>query len=682
MSRSSIESSPAPQTRIPHHHGVLFATFCEPANFGNPEVQALAKSHPQLFDNDAIIPVGCRIVVTRRGMRSFFTFVPLAHGPGGVSQDDRIWPPEGRKVDVLGVLTNLMQDDWEAYKIDPQYYCFLPADGSPPYVRKREDDSMVSDSDQPRPTVEPMTPERRPFTKRTGSLLNESEDISPRKRHKTTVESATETDSDEKIHGYEATRAKLKRQNERGRKTKSSSFSRMGDMANDLPDLFTFSDARSPSPTAPRKEKVAMETDPTQTKRSFQNGESDLQGAKRQRLSSQFLEIDEKVRRAARLKREYISNRHRGYQRATRSQQNESDFWQDVNFEQFKGQSFPVEPEPTHDPRSETSEPEIKVEEEPPLASSRNPIVIDDSDDDVQRSLFDDDGGSYGPNRRPGAPKKNRTEPGDHWDEPFDSDEERLARLEESRRKLEELNSHDRARMEAKRRADEGRRRAMEELRRRREREEQAEQARRKREQARADRERRREEERQSKERQERQERQRFGFSGFGTDFERDPYSGQTRGSGRVNFEWFENLNNGNRRASTSTNANRWTPTQALERYNKLSEKFDNFKGTPENPVPPLDQVPWPVLFQPPFRLDQVDWTAVEKFFENAEVLMAGRTSGKKQWKEFLKTSTRRFHPDRWRARGLIGERGWGNDVEEKVNHVSKVLTPLYRALD
>ncbi|KAG8833262.1 hypothetical protein FRC17_011037 [Serendipita sp. 399] len=445
-----------------------------------------------------------------------------------------------------------------------------------------------SDAEQPNPPFEPITPQNRPFTKRTGSGIVDSEDASPKKRPKTTVESAedTESDLDERIHGYEATKAKLKRQDGRGRKKKTSSFSRMGDMADDLPELFTFSDARSPSPvpTATRKEKVAMETDPTQTKRPLHNGEPDQhfeQGSKRPRLASPgYSDIDEKVRRAARLRRENTSYRQRTYQRPIRSKQRESDFWQDVNFEQFRGQSFAVDPDAAQDSAHPSEPPtqEVKQEEEPPLASSRNPIIIEDDsdDDDVQRTPFD----RRDPNWRPNAPNKHQT--------------------------------------------DES------------------------------------------------------------SQFENDPYSTHTRGSGRVNFEWFENIPRNyraNGRASTSTNLNRWTPALALERYNRLSESFDNFKGTPENPVPPLDQVPWPVLFQPPFQLEQVDWASVEKFFENAETLMSGRGVGKKQWKEFLKTSTRRFHPDRWRARGLIGGKGWGSDVEEKVNHVSKVLTPLYRAL-
>jgi hypothetical protein len=119
-----------------------------------------------------------------------------------------------------------------------------------------------------------------------------------------------------------------------------------------------------------------------------------------------------------------------------------------------------------------------------------------------------------------------------------------------------------------------------------------------------------------------------------------------------------------------------------LERYNRLAVSFDNFKSTPAVPVPPLDQIPWPVLLPPGFTLEEIDWSAVEDFFRQAEQLMGGKGFGKAKWKEFVKSSTRRFHPDRWRARGIIGDKGYGADVEDKVNHVAKVLTPLYRAID
>ena len=122
-----------------------------------------------------------------------------------------------------------------------------------------------------------------------------------------------------------------------------------------------------------------------------------------------------------------------------------------------------------------------------------------------------------------------------------------------------------------------------------------------------------------------------------------------------------------------NTNPDGWSPRRALDRYNLLAKEFDSVRVSESAPLDMTKvQVPWPVLHPPGYKLAQVDWKAVEEFFTQIEVLLGGE-----EWKELLKSSARRFHPDRWRARGLIGPYGVGQEVEETVNGVAKVLNSL-----
>jgi hypothetical protein len=120
-----------------------------------------------------------------------------------------------------------------------------------------------------------------------------------------------------------------------------------------------------------------------------------------------------------------------------------------------------------------------------------------------------------------------------------------------------------------------------------------------------------------------------------------------------------------------------WTVKRALERYKTLCVTFDETKFTTDEPLT-FDAVPWPVLHSPvSFTVEDVDWGAVEKFFEEVKPHM--RTQ---DYKVFVQASQRRFHPDRWRARGLLKsiedetERGF---LEVAANSVAQALTPLWR---
>ena len=122
-----------------------------------------------------------------------------------------------------------------------------------------------------------------------------------------------------------------------------------------------------------------------------------------------------------------------------------------------------------------------------------------------------------------------------------------------------------------------------------------------------------------------------------------------------------------------------WTNGRALERYKMLSEEFDTAKFTPENPVD-FESIPWPVLLSPvTLRLEDIDWSAVEAFFEAAKKHL--RTQ---DYKVFVEKSHKRFHPDRWRARGIlksIADEELRNCLEVAANTVAQALTPIWRAM-
>lgn len=120
-----------------------------------------------------------------------------------------------------------------------------------------------------------------------------------------------------------------------------------------------------------------------------------------------------------------------------------------------------------------------------------------------------------------------------------------------------------------------------------------------------------------------------------------------------------------------------WTSHRALERYKVLSEEFDAAKFTPDQPITFLD-IPWPVLHHPSrLTVEDVDWSAVERFFATVKTSMRPQ-----DYKDFVERSHRRFHPDRWRARKL-----WSairDDVERSclevaANTVAQAMTPIWR---
>jgi flagellar biosynthesis GTPase FlhF len=94
----------------------------------------------------------------------------------------------------------------------------------------------------------------------------------------------------------------------------------------------------------------------------------------------------------------------------------------------------------------------------------------------------------------------------------------------------------------------------------------------------------------------------------------------------------------------------RWTTARAVERFKETSDYFDMTRFSEEHPLF-IDDVPWPTLRHPDaFSLpEDVDWDSVEYFFDVLKTHM--RTQ---EYIAFVEKSHRRFHPDRWRSRGLF----------------------------
>lgn len=92
-----------------------------------------------------------------------------------------------------------------------------------------------------------------------------------------------------------------------------------------------------------------------------------------------------------------------------------------------------------------------------------------------------------------------------------------------------------------------------------------------------------------------------------------------------------------------------WTTQRALERHRILSEAFDNTKFTSELPLT-VEDVPWPTLQSPKtFSIEDVNWESVERFFEAIRPHLRLQ-----DYKVLVEKSHRRFHPDRWRSRNLL----------------------------
>lgn len=120
-----------------------------------------------------------------------------------------------------------------------------------------------------------------------------------------------------------------------------------------------------------------------------------------------------------------------------------------------------------------------------------------------------------------------------------------------------------------------------------------------------------------------------------------------------------------------------WTSQRALERYRSLADAFDVAQFSVENPIS-FVSVPWPVLHKPTmFSVEDIDWQAVETFFETVKQHMRWQ-----DYKIFVEKSHRRFHPDRWRARRVLQsleDEELKACLEVAANTVAQAITPIWQ---
>jgi hypothetical protein len=191
---------------------------------------------------------------------------------------------------------------------------------------------------------------------------------------------------------------------------------------------------------------------------------------------------------------------------------------------------------------------------------------------------------------------------------------------------------------------------------------------------ARADRER-REREREEQQRQEREEAERKEREEF-TRLEKERLEALWREQAWREATKREVLRCSTRDLERWPRNKRWTIQDALDRFQLLSDEFDKLKFSNHIPLT-VASVPWPVLFAP-YDLDiktHIEWKTVELFFRTVKTMLTPAQFG-----ALLEKSQRRFHPDRWRSRGLLAtviDETLKEALESGVNAVSQATNEL-----
>ncbi|KAF5356446.1 hypothetical protein D9758_009492 [Tetrapyrgos nigripes] len=122
-----------------------------------------------------------------------------------------------------------------------------------------------------------------------------------------------------------------------------------------------------------------------------------------------------------------------------------------------------------------------------------------------------------------------------------------------------------------------------------------------------------------------------------------------------------------------------WSRDFALARFKAVMDEFESQKFSTSCPMVLL-AIPWPVLVNPSIlKLDQIQWDAVEKFFDAIREMMTFS-----DYKALVDRAHKMFHPDHWRSRNVLSS---VMDTEERRsfetagNTVSQAITPIWRNL-
>lgn len=104
-----------------------------------------------------------------------------------------------------------------------------------------------------------------------------------------------------------------------------------------------------------------------------------------------------------------------------------------------------------------------------------------------------------------------------------------------------------------------------------------------------------------------------------------------------------------------------WDENRAIERFRQTCRFFDDAKFSAESlPLTWID-IPWPTLEHPNrTKAQDITWESVTKFFHCVRASIRDQN-----YREFLKTNVRRFHPDRWPNRfNAIIDEDQRNEIE------------------
>ncbi|KIP04000.1 hypothetical protein PHLGIDRAFT_534821 [Phlebiopsis gigantea 11061_1 CR5-6] len=122
--------------------------------------------------------------------------------------------------------------------------------------------------------------------------------------------------------------------------------------------------------------------------------------------------------------------------------------------------------------------------------------------------------------------------------------------------------------------------------------------------------------------------------------------------------------------------AAQWTPLRSLQWFKDVSVEFEGTKFCDTQPLT-FGSVPWPLL-TPPHKAtpDDIDWGAVEAFFAATKLQVTAS-----EYKALVEKAHRRFHPDKWRARGLLNtvlDEDLRQQLENAGNIVAQAITPIW----
>ena len=119
-----------------------------------------------------------------------------------------------------------------------------------------------------------------------------------------------------------------------------------------------------------------------------------------------------------------------------------------------------------------------------------------------------------------------------------------------------------------------------------------------------------------------------------------------------------------------------WTTARSLQWFKDVSVEFEAFKFGENQPLT-FGSVPWPLLAAPhKMTPNNIDWDAVEAFFAAVKLQV---TAG--EYKVLVEKAHRRFHPDKWRSRGLLTtilDEDLRQQLENAGNIVAQAITPIW----